>query len=314
MIDSERWRALDQAAAERVAGQIAEQVGADQVEVRRHEYAGRPGRIALFDVDGDRFALVPGGAVTVGYDGARFRPTPEQAESFAESADGWDLPGELHEFVDAMTSPPRTVEVPSLLVAVSAVEAGMVPVEITHPRIVELMAGHTVPGGVSPQPRHITWSGEARVTLGVDGTVTGAWLLDVPSYAGEVQRLAEAGRRLPTPDEWEHACGAGAATLFRWGDSCPVESDPSSAEWGPHRLSNAFGLEIGQDPYRAERTADPAVVCGGDGGSMICGGVGSFVSWLTVATAYRDPDFATFLQEDEDYVDEMFVRPVIPLA
>ena len=28
----------------------------------------------------------------------------------------------------------------------------------------------------------------------------------------------------------------------------------------------------------------------------------------------RDPDFATFLQEDEDYVDEMFVRPVIPLA
>ena len=111
-----------------------------------------------------------------------------------------------------------------------------------------------------------------------------------------------------SPEEWEHACGAGAATLFRWGDDCPPDTVPDASTTGPHREPNVFGLDIAQDPYRAERTADPSVVCGGDGGGMICGGAGAFVSWLTIATAYRDPSAATL-----DSNARMYLRPAIPL-
>jgi hypothetical protein len=79
-------------------------------------------------------------------------------------------------------------------------------------------------------------------------------------------------------------------------------------------MVNAFGLAIGQDPYRDERTADPLVICGGDGGGMLCGANGEFVSWLTLATAYRDTAYAAWLVEEAEYVDQMLVRPAIPVT
>jgi formylglycine-generating enzyme required for sulfatase activity len=284
--------------------------------VRPHEYAGRRGRIALFDIDEQRFAFVPGGEVSVGYDGSRFVPRPDQQESFAESVTEFGITDDIQEFVDAMTSPPRTVTVPPLLVAVAAVEAGAVAVALDHPRIAELVASHRESFGplYREQPPGISWHGEARVVLGENWTVEAAWLLDIPSYEAEVDRLAAIGQRLLTPEEWENACGAGAATLFRWGDACPLGRDPHREDHGVHRWPNAFGLEIGQDPYRDERTTDPGVVGGGDGGGMVCGGRGWFMSWLTIATSFRDANYATWLQENQRDVGQMFVRPAILLA
>ena len=137
-------------------------------------------------------------------------------------------------------------------------------------------------------------------------------MLGAPTVDGEVARLAAAGQRLLTPDEWEHACGAGATTLFRWGDDNP-DSDPWSARTGPHRGPNLFGLLIGQDPYCEERTASRDVVCGGDGGSAVCGGSGSFLSWLTIATAFRDVQYAAEVAADDTF-GTMRVRPAIPLT
>lgn len=71
---------------------------------------------------------------------------------------------------------------------------------------------------------------------------------------------------------------------------------------------------IGQDPYRDERTADPKVICGGDGGGMVCGGSGEFVSWLTIATAYRNAEYEEFIEEESEYLDQMLVRPAIALS
>ena len=70
---------------------------------------------------------------------------------------------------------------------------------------------------------------------------------------------------------------------------------------------------IGHDPYRDERTSDPDVICGGDGGSMVCGGSGEFVEWFTIATAYRDVDYVQLMHELGDDVP-MLVRPAIALT
>ncbi|GIG03043.1 hypothetical protein [Catellatospora citrea] len=94
----------------------------------------------------------------------------------------------------------------------------------------------------------------------------------------------------------------------------PIPAAAVRGRPGPHREPNPFGLAIGQDPYRDERTADPAVICGGDGGSMVCGGSGEFVSWLTVATAYRDSGYARFVQDEAEDLDQMLGRPAIPLS
>ncbi|KAA2266554.1 hypothetical protein F0L68_02115 [Solihabitans fulvus] len=313
--DAAEWRMLDDGAARAVASSIAHRVGGTLLGVRAHEFAGRTGRTALFDVRGQRFSLVPGGEVAVGYDGGRFVATPEQSASYATSAAESGLRLDLQEFVDSMTSAPRTVVLPPLLVSVAAVEAGAVAVPPDHPDIVRLIAdARAAQPSTTPAPGYqIEWSSEARVILGADWTVRSAWLLDCPLYEEEVDRLAAIGQRLLTPDEWEHACGGGAPTLFRWGDTYPAGGDPYSAAEGPHLLPNIFGLEIGQDPYQDERTADPGVVCGGDGGSAVHGGGGEFVSWLTVATAFRDTEYAEWLRDTDD-VDHLHVRPAIPLA
>ncbi|GAB3906674.1 hypothetical protein GCM10029964_103740 [Kibdelosporangium lantanae] len=209
------------------------------------ELVSQHGGIALFRRADRLFSLVPGGEVTVGYTGADFRPTPEQAESYAESAEEYGLPS-IQEHVDAMTSPRRRVRVPTLLVAVDAVD---------------------------PMRDRRT------------------------DYASEVEALAAEGMRLPTPDEWEWACGGGADTLFRWGDDCPSDRYPLDGP-GPHDAANRFGLRIGQDPYHDERTSDPGVICGGDGGGMVCGGAGYFLGWLTLATSFRDQHYANWVAEN----------------
>ncbi|BAL88565.1 hypothetical protein AMIS_33450 [Actinoplanes missouriensis 431] len=313
IIDAAQWFRLGIGDAERVAATIATRCGATTVEVREHEYAGRRGPVAYFLVEGERFAFVPGGRVTVGFDGDRFEPTPEQEESFAESAAEYGIEAGIRQFTDSVTSPRRTVVVPPLLVAVDAVEAGAVAAAPDHPEIVRRVdrLRNRPRSAAEPPPTQVEWSG-ARVTLRPDWTVESAWLLDAPSYDGEVARLAGLGQRLLTPDEWEHACGAGAASLFRWGDSNPGR-DPWSARTGPHREPNRFGLRIGEDPYRPERTAARDVVCGGDGGTAVCGGAGSYLSWLTIATAYRDIHYAAEVANDDSF-GTMLLRPAIPLA
>ncbi len=110
---------------------------------------------------------------------------------------------------------------------------------------------------------------------------------EYPTTAKKWQRTFPKGFRLLTSDEWEHACGAGAATLFRWGDDCPTDCYPiDKCKFDLHSKPNAFGLSIAQDPYNWELCID--AMRGGDGGCMICGGAGFFAGWLTLATAFVD--------------------------
>jgi hypothetical protein len=255
------WLGLSDEAAERTAKAIARDVDGRLVGVELRVFHGRDGRVAFFDRDGLRYALVPGGTVRVGYEAGRFVPSARQVADFAEAAAAWDLAGTIETYVAGVTSPARTATLPARLVAVG--------------------------------------SAEAYHLLEVD-----------EDHASIVAALDARGLRLPTPDEWEYCCGAGVGTLFRWGDDYP-EGEP----YGDVPLiqaPNFFGLVIGDDPYQAEFTAERDVFCGGDGGSALCGGSGPFLSWITVATAFRDEFLADAIY-DGGLVGETPVRPVLPL-
>ncbi|MGW1067573.1 hypothetical protein ACWD4F_24015 [Streptomyces aureus] len=138
-------------------------------------------------------------------------------------------------------------------------------------------------------------------------------LTEIP--ADTPAELEARGLRMPTSDEWEHACGAGAGTLFRWGDECPLDRIPYGDRTGPHNLLNAFGLHIAYDTYRAELTSEGTAVHGGDGGESVCGGYGTLLAWLPLATANRNPSMVEFVYgpEGEDMCDDFSVRPVLTL-
>ncbi|MGW0605456.1 hypothetical protein [Streptomyces sp. NPDC002640] len=131
--------------------------------------------------------------------------------------------------------------------------------------------------------------------------------------AGLPAALAARGLRMPTSDEWEHACGAGSTTLFRWGNDCPLDRSPYGDRTGPQQQPNALGLHIAYDTYRTELTSDVTAVHGGE---AVCGGYGGLLEWLPLATANRNPFYATeFVHgpEGEDMYHLFSTRPVLAL-
>lgn len=281
-----------------------------------HEYGGRRHRVASFsrgDI-GDlvEFVLVPGGEVSLGFDGRDFRPSARQIESFAESANAYDLDSSINSFVDSQTSARRVASVAPMLIEFEAR-----PVEPRQD--VEPLS----PGDPMFVERS---SGALRVGCRPPTTVP---------YV--VERLAETGMRLPTCDEWENACGGGATTLFRWGDDSPMDFyptdtcaedrdrkrvwalslgklayKPAPAKWTWHLRPNLFGLRIANDPYRSDLVSDGPLALGGDGGCNICGGAGFFLGWLPLASAFRNPYGP--VSPHEDVADDYHrVRRVIPI-
>ncbi|MER6449711.1 hypothetical protein [Streptomyces venezuelae] len=132
--------------------------------------------------------------------------------------------------------------------------------------------------------------------------------------SGVPAALAAHGLRMPGADEWEHACGAGSGTLFRWGNECPLD-EPPHGSGGPRHEPNAFGLHIAYDSYGTELSDDPAAVHGGDGGEAVCGGYGNLLGWLPLATANRNPYAAEFTYgpDGAGMYAEFSTRPVLSL-
>jgi hypothetical protein len=308
----EVWGAIDDDVAESLARDVARAAGASLTGVSRRDYAGRPGRVAQFDVEGLPFVFVPGGQVEVGFDMAWFRPTPEDRASFeADARDGLLGAGiEIETYVESHTSRRRPVAVPPLLVAVDAQVTNLAQVAVDHPQIVELAAEvQRTPRGAADGSLCVDWPHRGRAVIAPDGSIQTAWLATITSHEAEVDRLAGLGRRLLSPHEWEYACGGGAPTLFRWGDSFDQPS-------GMSKRRSLFGLNIGQNPWHPERTADPLVLCGGDGGVVDCGGARDFVCGLPLATSYRDDPTAypEWEQPDPDDLPEFRARTAIPLG
>lgn len=99
--------------------------------------------------------------------------------------------------------------------------------------------------------------------------------------------VADAGFRLPTSDEWEHAVSGGTRSIFRWGDHWPYDTDVwDGGAFTAHKDPNAFGLVFSADPYQSELVDDPEELRGGDGGCMVCGQIGP-MAWTSFASASR---------------------------
>ena len=225
--------------------------------LQRFSLGDQEHEIARFQCDGALYSLIPGGESVLGYDPRhRSHPSKECLVSWRETVEEYGLEIELDEYIESVTSPLRTVRIEPFLLEVHSWEAGVEPMP---------SLGHSTEGG------------------------RGAYRVELQSQQQVSQQLAEAGFRLPSPDEWEYACRGGSKTLFRWGDHCPGDSYPvDDGSWDLHRRPNAYALHIAQDPYKWEFTDDPGVLRGGDGGAEICGGAGFYVAWLTLASAYVD--------------------------
>ena len=291
--------------------------------LRDHSFVGREFRLARFDYEGAAFSLLPGGEVRLGFDPGRFDATPEQAASFSESATAFGLEPELRSYLRGVTTEPRSVTLAPLLLETQAQRSGLQPISPEAPEVQRFLD--------SENRRHGEFElydneGILRVRHGEDGALA-AWRI-VPKTHGQIRSdLAESGCRLPSTDEWEYACGAGARTLFRWGDVCPCDRAPTESTaaaiarnralapadaepWTAFVEPNLFGLEIAKDPYVWELAAEEGVARGGDGGCNISGGVGHFMAWLPLASAYSDPEVTAMLQADPS---QSFFRRAIPL-
>jgi hypothetical protein len=224
--------------------------------------ANRRHRIACFEYQpgerhevgaAGRFALIPGDAVTLGYDPDQpFVPDADQLASWRAFARSWlhNPHFDLHAYLCEFLTPLRRVAITPFLIETSAV-----PLEL------------------------LTQIGERFYTH----------LGPTPTYRTTLATVSAQGFRLPTSDEWEYACSAGARTLWRWGDWCPSTDVPSpqneAPAWDLHLRPNAFGLQIARYPTEWEFTAVVGRMRGGDGGT--CLQTEAFIQWLTLASAFE---------------------------
>jgi hypothetical protein len=243
--------------------------------------------IALFEYGGALFSLIPGGEVQIGYEVGNFCPTDEQIESFQNTAQEYGIDRDIYSYVKSVTTPPRKVTFSPMLVEIKPTKIGFEAISSESLNIQSLSQDF-------PDSPSFNCGDRYGFDRAEDGAVAARANYE-KTQEDLATELATEGLRLLTFDEWEYACGAGSTTLFRWGDFCPSDCYPGDnrADWKLHLQPNLFGLHIAQNPYDCEIISDKHTVRGGDGGVSICGGMGSFLGWLPLATAYWEPEGLT---------------------
>ena len=249
----DRWTALTDDEARAAARAV-------EAAVPRARFVALEGRVAVFDVDGVEMVLVPGGRVTLGFDPTQLDVTAVAAWQRSFEGDGGHV---AQQVIAELTGVQIEEERPKkLLEFVAASLSPRRTVELA-PFLLERSSD-----AVLARERHDA-SGDDDPHVSMARAVVGS------------------GFRLPSADEWEWASSGGDRTLFRWGNSWPVETDVwEGVGFDGHARPNAFGLRFGTNPYHSEIVDDPEQLHGGDGGCLVCGDTGP-MAWITFANAYR---------------------------
>ena len=283
------------AAARKIALQLP--TGCFYQGIARYKLNGIAHDVAEFFLGSSKFVLIPGGRVTIGYDASRpWQATAEEKETWTGTAECYGFDESIEEHIAQVTLRPRDVEIRPMLIDTEAREIGWEPLPADCDEVQAIVREHLKGkqvGGIEL----VAGGKRTRVRRSPDGQITAERFRKEMTHELLTRELAEAGFRLPISDEWEFVCGAGAATLFRWGDHAPCDRYPTDRKlkqpaFEQHRQPNAFGLSIAFDPYKFEVVAEPNIARGGDGGVCICGGAGFFIGWLTLATAYFEPELS----------------------
>ncbi|MBK9202854.1 MAG: hypothetical protein IPL73_10540 [Candidatus Obscuribacter sp.] len=313
------WVQLSKAEKVIVCRQIAAQMADMRVQFREigvRRFCGRVEEVAIFEQSGKPFVLIPSCEATIGFDVDSFVPTALQQANYDKIREELNKPWSLLEFVRMFTTPVRTVKIKTMLVACAADFVGRVPADPSDPAVRDLID--------KGEPGTGVLAGDLEAAFFMDGSYE-IWRHRDITHKQVIAEFAAQGCRLPTSDEWEYLCGAGATTLYRWGNDNPPDKYPTDSyesmarsgiardltesEFFLHDEPNCFLLEIAQNPYDSELVSEPGVVRGGDGGGSISGGLGYFVGWLPLATAYLDViDGANYL---EGSVHDCVARRVI---
>jgi hypothetical protein len=311
-LSSERWESIEPSEREALARRLATQLpsGFCFEAIRRFGVGERQRDVAVYRQNQATFALIPGATALLGHDAGRpWEPTPDELESWQGTAAEYGIDMTIRDYIAAMTTRIRRVELAPFLIETAAGEFGWEPMDVDDPAVRDILREFGTEGQVE------TFRGGDHIRVRRDqGAIIAERALPC-TYADLAACVAAAGFRFPASDEWEYACGGGAPTLFRWGDHVPCDRYPTdvspaeadwrrqwalsggkleppaeefTSDWNCHRQPNAFGLSIASNPYQWELLSETGFTRGGDGGSAICGGAGFFVSWLPLATAWFD--------------------------
>ncbi|MBY8981803.1 MAG: hypothetical protein KGD57_02575 [Candidatus Lokiarchaeota archaeon] len=254
LLEIERWNKLSIAEKKSIAKKIINKLptGFKYGGIQRFELAGITHTIAYYYWKSINFSLIPGKIVVLGYNpNKKYDFTNDQLADWAKTANEYDLPP-IIDFLREISSPFRKKKISPFLIETESKVLGL-----------------TLLKGGGNKVENVTYS--------------------------QVKENMEDGFRFLTSDEWEYACSGGANTLFRWGDNCPIDQlpilydmfeDRDIIPFTLHKKLNSFGLKIAFDPYIKEFTEEKEILRGGDGGITICGGMGAFIAWIPLASAY----------------------------
>ncbi|QOS81205.1 hypothetical protein JNUCC31_10320 [Paenibacillus sp. JNUCC31] len=294
----------------------------------------------VFSYDEQRFVFVPGDRVTLGWDRWQDGMNEQTSADLLETVSEYGVE-DVDSFLSSQMSPVREVHIAPMLVECSNHSMGWI--EVTED---EAMAQENTYFAEELEKFKLSDLNQYELhqefrLVRQSEAVQIFWFNEDLTLEYLIEEEAKAGFDLLTEDEWEYLYGGGCRTLFPWGDSFDytmklkhfgsleemegivdesVEPDPSLLEEddSPYdlELPNFFGVQFIGDPYNYELTLDTSgnmMPKGGDGGAMICGGMGPLVGFLPAAAVYYRDGNAGEL-DWEDMIDYMNYRRVIRLA
>ncbi|WP_440112858.1 hypothetical protein [Paenibacillus sp. QZ-Y1] len=294
----------------------------------------------VFSYDEERFVFVPGDRVTLGWDRWQNGMNEETSADLLEIVSEYGVE-DVDSFLSSQMSPVREVDIAPMLVECSNHSLGWI--EVTE---AEAMAQENAFFAEELEKFKLSdlnqYELHQQFRLVRQGEVVQIfWFNEDLTLEYLIDEEAKVGFSLLTEDEWEYLYGGGCRTLFPWGDSFDytmklkhfgslegvegignesTEPVPFLFEEDdrPYDLEqpNFFGIQFVGDPYKYELTLNheqEMMPKGGDGGGMICGGMGPLVGFLPAAAVYYRDGNADDM-DWEDMIDYMYYRRIIRLT